>query len=102
MADPLATANGRDRPTLTIADLRVRATITVEEAAALLRVSRGVAYEAARRGELPVLSLGHRILVSAPALLKLLGVEHDSQIEAKTEPEPNAELLDGSTDGDEL
>lgn len=49
-----------------------RATINVEEAAILLGVSRGVAYAAARSGELPVLRLGARMLVSVPALIAKL------------------------------
>jgi excisionase family DNA binding protein len=52
-----------------------RATITVEEAAELIGVSRGVAYQSARQNELPVLHLGRRIFVSVPGLLRLLGVE---------------------------
>lgn len=53
-------------------DLKTRATITVPEAAELLGVSRDNAYMAAKDGTLPVLRLGHRVLISAPALLKLL------------------------------
>lgn len=53
-----------------------RVTITVNEAARLLGVSRGVAYEAVRQGQLPALHLGpRRVLVSVPALRRLLGDE---------------------------
>ena len=38
-------------------------TISVEDAARVLGLSRGLAYEAARRGELPVIRLGRRLLV---------------------------------------
>jgi excisionase family DNA binding protein len=46
----------------------------VEEAAALLGIGRGLAYELARRGELPgVIRLGRRYVVSVPSLLGALG-----------------------------
>lgn len=50
-----------------------RLTLTVEEAAELLGVSRGTAYEAARRGELPVVRIGRRLLVPRARLAELLG-----------------------------
>ena len=44
-------------------------TITVEQAAALLGIGRGLAYELAKRGELPgVLKLGGRYVVSRQRL----------------------------------
>jgi excisionase family DNA binding protein len=51
-------------------------TYTVEEAARLLGVSRGVAYEAARRGELPTIRLCRRLLVPRIALERMLGMEN--------------------------
>lgn len=48
-------------------------TLTIEEAAKLLGVSRGLAYEAARRGELPTIRLGRRLLVPRARLLALVG-----------------------------
>lgn len=48
-------------------------TLTVEEAAKLLRIGRNSAYEAARRGELPVVRIGRRLLVPRVALERLLG-----------------------------
>lgn len=49
-------------------------TISVEDAARLLGISRGLCYEAARRGELPgVIRLGRRILVSRARLLEFIG-----------------------------
>lgn len=53
-----------------------RLTYTVPEAAELLGVSRGVAYEAARTGELPTIRLGRRLLVSRARLMELLGETH--------------------------
>ena len=49
-----------------------RETLTVPEAARLLGVSRGLAYEAARLGTLPTIRLGRRLLVPRPALDRLL------------------------------
>jgi excisionase family DNA binding protein len=49
-----------------------RLTWTVTEAAKLLGISPTSAYEAARRGELPVRVIGRRLLVPRAALLRLL------------------------------
>lgn len=51
-----------------------RATISVDEAAALLGIGRSAAYEAARRGQLPTRRLGRRLFVPVPALLDWLGL----------------------------
>ena len=60
---------------LTLASLKAsgRATISVEEAGLLLGIGRGKAYECARNGEIPCLSLGRLKQVPVPALLRLLG-----------------------------
>lgn len=55
-----------------LADLEQRATITVEEAAALLRIGRNTAYDAIRAGQIPALRLGRRLLVPVPALTRML------------------------------
>jgi excisionase family DNA binding protein len=49
-----------------------RLTLTVEEAAAALGISRAFAYEAVRRGEIPSIRIGRRVLVPRAALGKLL------------------------------
>jgi excisionase family DNA binding protein len=49
-----------------------RLTLTVEEAAVMLGVSRAGAYEAVQRGEIPSIRIGRRILVPKAALQKLL------------------------------
>ena len=49
-----------------------RLTVTVGEAARLLGIGRNSAYEAAHRGELPVVFIGKRILVPLAALERLL------------------------------
>lgn len=50
--------------------------LTVDEAARLLRISRGLAFQAARRGDIPTIRIGRRILVpTAPLLARLRGEE---------------------------
>ena len=49
-----------------------RLTVTVEEAAQTLGISRALAYEAVRRGEIPHIRIGKRILVPRTALDRLL------------------------------
>ena len=48
-------------------------TYTVPEAAVLLGISRTTAYECVRRGEIPSLTLGRRILITRRQLEQLLG-----------------------------
>lgn len=45
-----------------------RLTLSVEEAAVLLGISRALAYNLVRRGELPSLQLGRRVVVPRRAL----------------------------------
>jgi excisionase family DNA binding protein len=47
-------------------------TYTVEEAGKLLGVGRGLAYEAARSGEIPTIRIGKRLLVPKAALDRIL------------------------------
>ena len=49
-----------------------RQTLTVEEAARVLGISRSSAYEAVRRGELPPVKIGRRYVVPRVALERLL------------------------------
>ena len=49
-----------------------RITMTVEEAAALLGISRNTAFRAVRAGDLPSIRIGRRILVPRDRLLRLL------------------------------
>jgi excisionase family DNA binding protein len=49
-----------------------RRTLSVEQAAKILGISRGLAYELASAGELPVVRLGKRIVVPIDALNALL------------------------------
>ena len=50
----------------------VRLTMSVEEAAIVLGISRTFAYEAVARGEIPCIRIGRRILVPKIALEKML------------------------------
>jgi len=52
-----------------------KATLTVEEAATYLGISRSTCYEAIRRGDLKVVRLGGRILVPRSVVRRLLGEE---------------------------
>ncbi len=49
--------------------------LTVDEAARLLRISRGLAFAAARRGDIPTIRIGRRILVPTAALVAKLRCE---------------------------
>jgi len=49
-----------------------RLTLSVEEAALMLGISRALAYELVRRGDLPRLRLGRRIVVPRRALEELV------------------------------
>ena len=50
-----------------------RLALTVDEAAYLLNISRGLAYELVARGELPAIRLGRRIVIPRVAMEELLG-----------------------------
>jgi len=46
--------------------------MTVREAAAMLRVSRGSAYQGVQRSQIPSIRVGKRILIPKAALLRML------------------------------
>jgi len=48
-------------------------TLSVEEAARILGISRGLGYELARSGRIPVLRLGKRLVVPRAQLMAMLG-----------------------------
>lgn len=50
-------------------------TFTVEQAAKLLGISRGLAYELVRRGDIPSVQLGRRLLVPRSLLLALVSAD---------------------------
>jgi excisionase family DNA binding protein len=49
--------------------------LSVEHAGRLLGLGRSAAYEAVRRGELPTLKFGRRLLVPTGKVLELLGLD---------------------------
>ncbi len=53
----------------------VRATITIAEAAERLGIGKNQAYEAAHRGEIPVIKIGKRFLVPRAAFDRMLAGE---------------------------
>jgi excisionase family DNA binding protein len=54
-------------------------TITVEQAARLLGLSRSAAYRAAATGQLPTLSFGRRLIVPTFRLMEMLGIPTEGQ-----------------------
>lgn len=54
-----------------------RLTLTVEETAEALGISRSTAYEAVRRGELPTIRIGRRYVVPRLALERMLSQAAD-------------------------
>ncbi len=52
-----------------------RKTLTVREAAAALGIGKNQAYEAVKRGEIPTIKIGSRILVPKASFEKLLNGE---------------------------
>jgi excisionase family DNA binding protein len=52
-----------------------RATLTIEEAAEVLRISKSLAYEAAHRGEIPAIRIGGRWVVPRVRLERLIDGE---------------------------
>jgi excisionase family DNA binding protein len=76
LAGAAAVAVGQgNAPSGAIAPVGDRLTLTVEEAATLLGISRAFAYEAVGRGEVPSIRIGRRILVPKAALQRLLAAE---------------------------
>lgn len=81
LADAMRRAGGSDAPTADAREDRLasgaatsqdRLTLTVEEAAAALGISRALAYEAVQRGDIPCIRIGRRILVPRSGLARLL------------------------------
>jgi excisionase family DNA binding protein len=64
-----------------------RLTLTVEEAAATLGISRASAYEAVRKREIPSLRTGNRILIPRSQLKKLLGSDATTNEDSATSTE---------------
>ena len=56
-----------------------RLTLSVDEAGKMLGLSRGLMYQAVRKGEIPSIRIGRRILIPCAALHRMLkdAVDHD-------------------------
>ena len=72
--EPTVGAGSQGHPDQQLTDDRL--TWTVPEAARLLGISKDCAYDAARRGDLPVRVIGRRVVVPRTALLRLLDEAH--------------------------
>jgi excisionase family DNA binding protein len=70
-AEPEQEARGAQGTTGTVGVERL--TFTVDEVAIELGISRSSAYECAKRGDIPTVRLGRRIVVPRRAVLELLG-----------------------------
>jgi excisionase family DNA binding protein len=75
---PTGAAPNEGRASGAIAPAAERLTLTVEEAATLLGISRAFAYEAVTRGEIPSIRIGRRILVPKAALQRMVGAREDA------------------------
>jgi excisionase family DNA binding protein len=74
-------ANARATLVTTARTPTERLTLTVDEVAVALGISRSSAYECAKRGEIPTVRFGRRIVVPRRAVLALLG-EPDTDAES--------------------
>ncbi len=67
----------QDEPRATVAagmpERRPRRTCSIPEASEALGIGRAAGYEAARRGDIPTLRIGRRLVVPLAALDRLLG-----------------------------
>ncbi len=60
---------------MTIPEPKDRPTLTVEEAGEILGLGRSGAYDAAKRGEIPTIRFGRRLVVPTAALRRLLAID---------------------------
>lgn len=65
--------------TSTVPTPQDRATLTVDEAAELLGISRGTAYASVADGTIPAVRFGTRIVVPTAGLRRLLGLDPDGR-----------------------
>ncbi len=68
-------ADESEERTYVIPTVAERPVLTVPEAGALLGLGRSGSYEAAARGDLPVLRVGRKMLVPTARLRVMLGLE---------------------------
>ncbi|MDP8970084.1 MAG: helix-turn-helix domain-containing protein [Actinomycetota bacterium] len=79
------------------------ATLSIPQAAEILGVGRDLAYQAARRGRLPTVRVGRRLLVRTDQLLELLGIQARACTARQGEDDvaPSASWQDGPKAGAE-
>jgi len=88
----------RPRTDLTSVEPTAARTLTVEQAGALLGISRGLAYASVTDGTIPSFRIGRRILIPAARLSELLG-ENLCNDDGSGPTEPLAEeTADGTRD----
>jgi len=56
-----------------------RRTLSIEEAAAVLGIGRSLAYDAAKRGEIPAIKIGRRLVVPRARLDAMLAAEAETE-----------------------
>jgi excisionase family DNA binding protein len=64
--------DGRPQQEMLPLDDSTPPTVTVEQAATILGISRALAFRAVRRGEIPALRFGRRIVIPRAALEQML------------------------------
>ena len=62
----------------TLPDPATSPTVTVEDAARILGISRGLAYTAVREGTIPSIRIGRRYVVPTVALVQLLSAVEEA------------------------
>ena len=68
-------------------------TMSVEQAGALVGISRGSAYEAARSGAIPSLRIGRRVVIPVARLAVLLGETPETLAETIADLESPPDLV---------
>lgn len=69
-------------PVPALPDPQVQPTMTVPEAGRILGLERAASYNAARRGDIPTIAVGRRLLVPTAKLRVLLGLDHTADTAA--------------------
>lgn len=67
----------RHRPLVDL-DPETRPTLSIDETAIVLGISRGCVYEAVHTGDVPVLRFGRRMRVPTAALRRMLALDRDA------------------------
>jgi excisionase family DNA binding protein len=75
---------GQDGLVGPIPDPAICPTVSVEDAGVWLGLGRSSAYEAARRGEIPILRFGRTLRVPTARLRVLLGIDQNIEIASST------------------